>query len=337
VCLGGTGANAAMIACTPGTADLHARTLTMANLEMGFILPNVPDNLIRKAFLLESLGFEQLGCGEHIAFHGPVPNSLIRLAHVAAVTTNIRLLAGVVTVPLYPPVLLAKLATEVDVLSEGRLVLGVGVAGEYPPEFDAVGVSLRERGSRTDEGIEVLQHLWRGISGPFEGRYTTFDGIRILPGPVQNEGPPIWVAGRGAAAVKRAARFGQVWMPYLYSPRQLADSVRLLGELTTADGRDPDEIGVWPSCFINCNVDSGRATAEAVAAIATMYNQPFDSLAAKYFVTGTPEECAERICAYQDAGADGMMLFAACSVDQYEDQVRMVAETVRPIVQSMRS
>jgi probable F420-dependent oxidoreductase len=301
-------------------------------LPMGFILPNVPDELGAKAVLLERLGYDQLACGEHIAFHGPVPNALIRLSFAAAVTSRIRLLAGIVPAPLYPAVLLAKLATEVDVLSNGRLLLGVGVAGEYPPEFEAVGVPLAERGSRTDEALKVLRHLWTHDQSPFVGQFTQFKDIKILPDTVQQGGPPVWVAGRQPSAVRRAAEFGDAWMPYLYSPAQLAESVTLLRCHAVDIGRDPDLIVSWPSCFINCNENRTAAMDEAVATVGTMYNQPFGELAPKYFITGSPEECAERIIEYRHSGADGMMLFAACSNSRYENQVRVVAEQVRPLV-----
>ena len=109
----------------------------------------------------ESLGYDYLLTGEHIMFHGPTANNMVSLAAAAGATERIKLMSGIVLVPLYPAALLAKQVGVLDVVSEGRFSLGVGVGGEFPKEFDAVGVPVKERGARTNEALEVLDLLLR--------------------------------------------------------------------------------------------------------------------------------------------------------------------------------
>src|SRR4051812_24873113 len=156
-----------------------------------------------RAALVERLGFDAVHCGEHVFFHGPVPNALIALSVAAGATTTIRLLSAVVLAPLYPAALLAKMAGELDVASGGRFRLGVGVGGEHEPEFRAVGVPRTQRGARTDEALEVARRLFSGGPVTYEGRWAQLDGLRLDPPPATPGGPEIWVAGRREAAQRR--------------------------------------------------------------------------------------------------------------------------------------
>ena len=173
----------------------------------------------------DDLGYQFVTAGEHVFFHGPTGNSLISLAAAAGATERIKLMSTIVLVPLYAPALLAKQVTALDLVSGGRFHLGVGVGGEFAPEFEACGVSVKERGARTDEALDVLTRLWTEEEVHFEGRFTRLPGVSLDPQPVRKPHPPIWVAGRREAAMKRCARFGDGWLPYMYTPEMLAESV----------------------------------------------------------------------------------------------------------------
>ncbi len=134
-------------------------------------------------------------------------------------------MSTIVLVPLYAPALLAKQVTALDLVSGGCFHLGVGVGGEFAPEFEACGVSVKERGARTDEALDVLTRLWTEEEVHFEGRFTRLPGVSLDPQPVRKPHPPIWVAGRREAAMKRCARFGDGWLPYMYTPEMLAETV----------------------------------------------------------------------------------------------------------------
>ncbi|MFQ5880618.1 MAG: LLM class flavin-dependent oxidoreductase, partial [Dehalococcoidia bacterium] len=144
----------------------------------------------------EELAFDYLGCGEHVLFHGPVPNAFITLAAAAGATERIRLLSSITLLPLYPPVLAAKLVAMMDVASAGRFDLGVGIGGEFPKEFEACGVPVSQRGARTDEALTVITRLLSEDSVSFRGRFVSFKDVSIQPRPIQKPRPPIWIAGR---------------------------------------------------------------------------------------------------------------------------------------------
>ena len=279
---------------------------------------------------IEDLGYDSLALGEHVMFHVPTLNGLIALAYAAAVTERIALLTAVTLVPLYPPVLLAKMTASLDVLSGGRLNLGVGVGGEYPKEFEAMGVPVAERGQRADEALEVLRTLWSGDTVDFAGEFTTFTGGRIQPPPVQRPHPPIWVSGRHDKAIRRAARFGDWWMPYLYSPEQLAKSVMALREHCDALDRDPGEISSALFCFLHAHPDGARARRIAADTVGATYQQDFGPMAERYLVAGTPAECTRRLGEYASAGADGIVLMLACTRDEFAGMARRVQEEILP-------
>jgi alkanesulfonate monooxygenase SsuD/methylene tetrahydromethanopterin reductase-like flavin-dependent oxidoreductase (luciferase family) len=153
----------------------------------------------------ESLGFDSLWVGDHIAFHVPIPDSLAMLAFAAGVTERITLGTSVYLLPLRHPTLIAKTTATVDLLSGGRLVLGVGVGGEFPPEFEATGVPVAERGTRADEAIGAVRRLWTKTAS------RTRQALPIRRGdgaPKPMHVPPIWVGGRAPAAIRRAGRLG---------------------------------------------------------------------------------------------------------------------------------
>src|SRR5215472_13721564 len=154
------------------------------------------------ARLAENLGYDYLCSGEHMMFHGPVPNSLITLAVAAGVTSRIKLMSTVVLLPLYTPMVLAKMTSVLDVASEGRYHMGIGVGGEFPKEFEACGVPVKQRGSRSNEALEIITRLWTEKDVSFDGRYSKFSGVTLDPQPIQRPHPPIWVAGRKEPAMR---------------------------------------------------------------------------------------------------------------------------------------
>ena len=181
-------------------------------IEFGTTL-RTPDNIEALAQQIEGLGFDILGCGEHVSFHGDSANGFISLSVAAGVTNHIRLMSAITLVPLYPAALLAKLGAALDVASAGRYTMGVGVGGEFPPEFEACGVPVRQRGSRTDDALEVLTRVWSETDVTYEGRYTTLKNFSLKPLPVQKPRPPIYVSGRSEAAMRRAAKYADGWIP----------------------------------------------------------------------------------------------------------------------------
>ena len=206
-------------------------------IEFGTTL-RTPDNIEALAQQIEGLGFGILGCGEHVSFHGDSANGFVSLSVAAGVTNHIRLMSAITLVPLYPAALLAKLGAALDIASGGRYTMGVGVGGEFPSEFEACGVPVKQRGSRTDDALEVLTRVWSETNVTYEGRYTTLKNFSIKPLPIQKPRPPIYVSGRSDAAMRRAAKYADGWIPYMYTPEHLAQSIQKIKGYAEEEGRD---------------------------------------------------------------------------------------------------
>src|SRR3990172_7109438 len=247
----------------------------MTQLEFGInLLPQQWQDVSR----IEELGYDSAWTSEHIFFYFPTFDALTSLAAMAARTSRIRLGTAVLLLPLRPAALAAKEVASVDIISGGRLILGVGVGGEYPKEFQAVGVPVTERGARTDEAIRVLKLLFTQDNVTFDGRFTKLDGVTLMPKPTQAGGPPIWVAGRSDAAIRRAGRLGDGYLPYLFSPQRFRDTLARVREQAEKAGRDPSAITPGIYQFI-CLADShDEAKRIAAADLSRRYNQPFEQI-----------------------------------------------------------
>ena len=190
---------------------------------------------------MEELGYEYFSAGEHF-MRGSPPGAtqavLPLLAVAAGATEKIRLLSSILLAPFYHPLVLAKLTTTLDIASGGRLTLGVGIGGEFPVEFEAAGLDVKQRGRRTNECLEVLTQLWTEDTVSFKGRHFHLENAAINPHPVQQPHPPIWVSGRRDAAMLRAVKYGNGWLPYFYDPQRYRDSVGKIQDIASGMDRD---------------------------------------------------------------------------------------------------
>jgi probable F420-dependent oxidoreductase len=301
----------------------------MPRIEFGATLPSLK-GVTEFARRAEALGYDYLGCGEHMMFHGPIGNSLIGLSTAAGVTTSIKLMSSVVLLPLYTPMVLAKLTSVLDVASGGRYHMGVGIGGEFPKEFEACGIPLRQRASRANEALEVIRKLWTVPNLTFEGRYSRFTGITLSPRPLQEPHPPIWVAGRKEPAMARAAKYGDGWLPYMYTPEMLHDSVGKIRKLRDDAGRGGQGVRTGLFLFTSIGPDREAATRQAAHALGRNYAQDFSRLVEKYTLCGTPADCRRRLKEYVDAGAQTVMITWACEPEAIPQNLRSFAEEVAP-------
>jgi probable F420-dependent oxidoreductase len=290
-----------------------------------------PRSVVAEAREAEDAGFDAVASGEHLFFHGPVGNAFVALAAAAGATTRVRLISSLTILPAYPAAIAAKLAATLDLVSGGRFELGVGVGGEYPPEFTAAGVDPATRGARTDEALELFRRLWAGGPVSFDGRFTRIPGLELQPAPVQSGGPPIWVGGRSAAAVRRAGRFADVWLPYMYTPEQLAESLAGVREEAERAGRDPSAVRGAVFCWGAVGADGPAAREVAVRGVSEVYQQDFSRLADRYLLHGTPDAVGARALEYRDAGAE-WLVFAPVAAER-AGIVAAFAEEVLPRLQ----
>jgi probable F420-dependent oxidoreductase len=206
-----------------------------------------PETLVRRARLAEEAGFESLWVGDHIAlpaqFDGEQPRLEVvaAVSYLAAVTTRIRLGFGVLVLPQRQPVLLAKQLSSIDTLSQGRLSVGIGV-GYVEPELQALGVSLADRGARTDEYLAAMRVLWTDPAPSFTGRFVSFSDVFQRPFPIQRPHPPIVVGGHSAAAHRRALLAGNGWYGVYLSVEETAEQLNRLRKVATECDR-PAELG----------------------------------------------------------------------------------------------
>ena len=200
----------------------------------------------------EELGFDSVWVHDHVFNVGhvldrigskPYYEPLTLLSYVAARTTRIRLGTSVLVLPYHNPIRLAKTAATLDVLSGGRLILGVGV-GAIEQEMRALGSPFKERGAVTDEAIAVMRALWTQEDPKFEGKYSHFSGMKFSPKPRQKPSIPLLIGGISRAAIRRAARLGDGWQPLGLAPEALGREIAWLREEALAYGRKPSQIPV---------------------------------------------------------------------------------------------
>jgi probable F420-dependent oxidoreductase len=200
--------------------------------------------------------------------------------------------------PHRPPVLTAKMLATIDVLSNGRLIVGCGV-GWMREEFEAIGApSYEERGSVGDEYIRAFKELWTSDNPSFEGKYCRFANVAFAPKPVQKPHPPIWTGGESPAALRRAGRFANVWYPIGSNPRfpvatpgQFAEYAARVKRHAQDAGRDPSSLGfAYSASWLN---DQQAST------LPDGQRRP---------LTGTPQQIADDIKHYEDRGVRHLMV-----------------------------
>jgi probable F420-dependent oxidoreductase len=213
-----------------------------------------PADSARLARGAEELGFDSVWAGEHVVLPSPrvapspmeptdpILDPIVHMTFIAAVTQRVLVASGIIILPQRNPVVLAKQAATLDVLSGGRLLLGLA-AGYLEPEMSAVGVPMTERGARTDEYLAAMRALWTN-PGPVEhtGRFTRFRGVDAHPRPLQPGGPRIVIGGHSPAAFRRAVASGHGWFGFGLTPDAAGECVRGL-RLAAERVQRPRELG----------------------------------------------------------------------------------------------
>ena len=213
-----------------------------------------PDAATEVARAAEDLGFESLWVAEHMVVPSPqappspmgpdvhILDPMLSLTWAAANTSTIRLGTGILLLPQRHPVQLAKEIASLDVLSRGRVEIGVGV-GYLHQEFAAVGVPMERRGQRTDEYLGAMRALWESEAPSFDGDFVSFSGVDTQPRPIQTP-LPIVMGGHSGPAYRRAAAFAQGWYGFRRSPEQAAGDIAAIALACEMAGRDASEIDI---------------------------------------------------------------------------------------------
>jgi probable F420-dependent oxidoreductase len=313
-------------------------------MRYGFYLPTrgpaaTPEALEALVARGEALGFHSVMIADHVVFpvtirsrypytvdgafpgQGDALEQLALMAFVAAKTTRLRLVTSVMILPHRNPVVTAKALATIDVLSRGRVTVGVGV-GWLREEFEALGApDFDRRGAVSDEYIRIFKILWTECPASFAGEFHRFESARCLPAPVQRPHPPIWIGGHSRAALRRAARLGDGWHPVGANPavplppgelRALLDE---LGRLTEAEGRDPSALTISYKAPV---YDAGHLAAASLRGA----RRPF---------AGSAAQIAEDIAAYAKAGVSELIFdFRGESLGESLDRMERFAADVKP-------
>jgi probable F420-dependent oxidoreductase len=272
-------------------------TLARTGEELGFATLSVSDHIIIPKTIDSTYPYNESGTFAGSPT-GECLEQLSLLSYLVGVTSSAKLLTSVMVLPHRPPVLTAKMLATIDVLSNGRLIVGCGV-GWMREEFEAIGApSYEARGAVGDEYIRAFKELWTSDNPSFEGKYCRFANVAFAPKPVQKPHPPIWTGGESPAALRRAGRLANVWYPIGSNPRfpvatpgQFADYAAKIKRYAQDAGRDPSSVGfAYSANWFND---------QQASVLPDGQRRP---------LTGTPQQIADDIKHYEDLGVRHLMV-----------------------------
>jgi len=269
------------------------------------------DDLLALTDAARDLGYAYLCANDHLVFARPWLDGPTALAAVLARTGLMRLATTVAVPALRGPAPTAKLLAAIDVLSEGRLIVGVG-PGSSARDYALIGVPFEERWKRLDESIQAMRTFWGDAETSFEGAFYSSAGMTLAPSPAQRPGPPIWIGSWGSpAGLRRVASLAEGWLAsgYNTTPELFGAAWRSVLQHLAAAGRDtssfPNGIAtMW--CYVSD--DAARAETMLTEVLAPMLNRSPAELRA-ILPIGTPEDCIARLLPYRAAGAQRIFLW----------------------------
>lgn len=278
----------------------------------GYLLPSFDPYrqgrtpVVEGARRAEELGFDAGWVGDHLTYYAPLLEPMCALAAAAAVTSRLRLGLGVLLLPMRPVVWVAKQLGTLDALAPGRIILGVGVGGENPAEFEAAGAPLEGRGRRLDEALDVLPALLAGKPVDHPGPLLPLRSPPLEPAPATP--PPLMIAGRSPAAVERAGRRGDGWLAVWLEPERVAEQRERLAEAAQAAGRPTPPVLMM--VFVNVGDDRTRCRDEADRLYRGQYGLGVERVE-RWAALGSVASVVDLLGAHQEAGVSGFVLVPA--------------------------
>ena len=304
-------------------------------LSQGDPAGNVPHYWGRETYReIEDLGFDGLFTGERFAtYYAPVFECVSLVTAMACATERIAIGTSAVVAPVRHPSLLAKEFACIDQIAGGRLILGIGIGGDLPSEFHAMGATLRGRGARTGESIEIIQRYLRGERFSYHGKYFDLEDVWIDP-PAAQANVPVWYAGRVDAARRRAARQCDGFLTYFASPAICRHMFSSVHEHAERAGRELPPDYVWGT-LVNLSPGKDRQAAlrRGKEYLARNYDNPalLSEKGDQYVVAGRPDDCLEGLMGYAEAGCTHLILQFVPDPDvRLIDQIRQVAADLLP-------
>jgi probable F420-dependent oxidoreductase len=313
-----------------GIQTIHRRTEPAS----GAWLPAI-DELVEVVELVDRCGYDSLWVGDHVSFAVPVLDPLLQLAQAAMASRRLTLGTSVYLLPLRHPAPVAKQVATLDHLTEGRLIFGVGVGGEFPKEYEVCGVPHNERGARLSEAIPILRKLWSGAPASHPGgRYPAFEGVTMQPPPRQPGGPPIWFGGRSEGALRRTGRLGDGWLAYVVTADMYAAALEKIA--AAAAGRALTRFGTGHLLFTRLGRTYEEALEAATVSLSQRYAMDFRRAAERYAALGPPERVAQSIRGFHAAGVRHILLDIVGPYEDRHEQIRWIARDVVPLLADLR-
>lgn len=296
------------------------------------------DDLVSLVQLVDQCGFDSLWTGDHVSFAVPILDPLLQIAQAAIVSRRLTLGTGVYLLPLRHPAPVAKQVSTLDHLTEGRLIFGVGVGGEFPKEYELCGVPHNERGPRLAEGVTLLRKLWTGEKVSHAGRfYGPFTDVAMQPPPRQPGGPPIWFAGRTDAALSRIGRLGDGYISYVVTPAMYRDALAKIDDAAAKASRHLHHFGTGHLLFARLDATYEAALDRATETLSVRYAMDFRKPAMRYCALGTAQQVAERIREFHAAGVRHVVLDLLGPYEQRHAQIEQFAQEALPLLKDLMS
>ena len=326
---------------------------SIADPPAGKDLARCVDEVMDEAQLAEEQGFDSCFFGEHHQDRdGFLPSPLIVATAVAARTRQLKVGTSVILLPLHHPVQLAEDVVTLDIVSRGRIILGVGL-GYQPADFRAFGIPMESRVGLLEEGMEVIRNCWTGKPFSFSGKHFQLDDVQVPPAPFQNPSPPMWI---GASAPRGARRAGRIADGFVAGPRTDLDSpIRLVETYKQAAiraGREPQVVLMRDAWVASSRAEAEKVYGPEVTAAYKYYwrngltefqsiqseeELTLDRVAPQRLILGDPEECAAEFRRWKEAtGADYFLLrlrhahSGGPSHDKIMEAIKLFGERVIP-------
>ena len=316
-----------------GIQTIHRRT----EPAVGPWLPKI-DELQALVSQIDRCGFDSIWVADHIWYPAAILDPLLMLAQAAVVSRRLLLGIGVYLLPLRHPVPVAKQVATLDHLCEGRLIFGVGIGGEFPKEYEACGVPVKERGARLSEGIPLLRSLLRGETVDHQGRhYGNFAGLALQPPARQPGGPPIWVGGRANAALARTGRLADGWISYVVTPETFRAGLGKIAAAAEAAGRKIEHFGTGHLLFTRLDDSYEQALEAAATTLSNRYGTDMRRAAERYGALGRAEQVVERIRAFHAAGVRHLSIDLLGPYEERPAHIDRFAAEVLPLLADLRA
>ena len=295
----------------------------MANSETAFgyllptreviMAPGAPDfaSMINLAERAEGFGFDSVWCGDSVLAR-PRLEAISTLAAIAGRTKRVKLGTAVFLPALRNPVVLANEVANLDIVSQGRVIFGVGIASKTPTvekEFDACGVSFRHRVSIFEECVTIMRQLWTEPEVNFQGRHFQLDGVSLGLKPVQKGGVPIWMAASAEKPQRRMLKMGDGWFPNATSPEAYTEGWHQIETLANESEVEANRLHKALYTTVNINEDKTQADKEMREFIEGYYSMPFENMARTQSVfTGNIQDVIGWLQSFVDVGVQTIVI-----------------------------